>query len=105
MEQRKNQSESASLGWLELQSQKFEEGRFAWMTILITFQSCLGSIACMYLLKGNSTAWLLAGCAMITMASNAMFIAQAPGKICLLVFYASVLINTLLIIVAYSGIA
>lgn len=85
-------------GWFKKQVAKFENARFGWMTIYITAQSCLGAIAVMYVLQNNANDILLSISAAITMASNALFIAQAPGKWCLITFYLSVLINALIIL-------
>lgn len=85
-------------GWFSRQAEKFEAARFGWMTILITFQSCLGSVACMYILQNTVSDWLLAVCSVVTMSANAMFIAQAPAKYCLSVFYLSVFTNTVLLL-------
>lgn len=76
----------------------FENARYALMTILMTAQSCIGSIACMYILQNNAPTPLLMICAAITMGSNAMFIAQANAKWCLGAFYLSVLVNSILIL-------
>ena len=75
----------------------FEENRFGAMALMITFQSCYGSIAAMYTLKQNSIL-LLFICSCITMASNATFISQSPGKWCIGVFIISVFINSLILI-------
>jgi hypothetical protein len=80
------------------QATTFEAGRFGWMAILIMAQSCLGSAACMYILKNNASTFTLATCAAITMGANAMFIALAKPKICLIAFYISVILNTVFII-------
>lgn len=85
-------------GWFNHQATKFEEARFGWMAIAITIQSCLGSIACMFILQNNASDIMLALCAAITMACNAMFIALAPGKWCLGSFYLSVFLNVIFIL-------
>jgi hypothetical protein len=77
----------------------FEESRFALMTLMITLQSCIGSIACMYILQNNSNDFVLVSCAMVTMASNAMFISQAPAKFCIAFFYLSILVNSVFILI------
>jgi hypothetical protein len=88
-------------GWFANQIAKFEESRFGWMAILITVQSCLGSIACMYILKQHAGDMLLASCIAITMGCNAIFIAQGSSKWCLLSFYFSVLVNFLIILIHF----
>jgi hypothetical protein len=86
--------------WFEKQALKFEESRFGAMTILITIQSCLGSIAAGYSFKEDA---LLAGtlCTAFTMMSNAAFIAQMPAKWCLSIFYAGVVVNTIIIFLIF----
>ena len=79
-------------GWLSKQSTRFEEGRFALMTILLTLQSCIGAAAAMLAMQNHNDV-LLGICAAVTMASNSFFIAQAPAKQCLIMFYVSVLAN------------
>lgn len=69
------------------------------MAMFITMQSCLGSVACMYILQTKaSDVWLML-CAMVTMGCNAVLIAQAPPKWCLVSFYLSMLVNALLVII------
>lgn len=84
-------------GWFEVQSQKFEEKRFFQMTLLITAQSCWGSIAAMLSLQHENYI-LLSIVAALTMASNSAFIAQSPAKWCLGIFYTSVIANLLVIV-------
>ncbi|MBX3165099.1 MAG: hypothetical protein KF900_11525 [Bacteroidetes bacterium] len=90
-----NQSQTAAGvdGWFNRQAEKFEASRFFWMSIYLTVQSCLGSVACMYILKNNASDIMLVSCAAVTMGANAVFISQGPGKWCLLSFYISVLLN------------
>lgn len=90
--------EEVKLNWLEKQAVKFEEGRFAMMTILLTAQSCWGSVAAMRALQIDSV--LLLSCtAAVTMASNSLFIAQSPGKWCLAGFYISVFVNLIIFLI------
>lgn len=85
-------------GWFEKQVLKFENARFFWMAVYLTAQSCLGSIAAGFILQNNANILVLCSCAAITMASNAVFIAQGSGKLCLLTFYSSIILNTIFII-------
>lgn len=87
-----------TMSWFDKQAALFEKGRFGLMAILITLQSCVGSIACMYVLENNASTVWLATCAVVTMGGNAVMIAQAGAKTCLAVLYASLLVNTLLIV-------
>lgn len=96
----RNQTEQKGLDiWFNKVAEKFEETRFGWMALIITLQSCLGSIACMYILQNNATDVQLMLCAAITMACNSIFIAQGPAKWCLTSFFISVLVNAVLIFI------
>lgn len=75
----------------------FEENRFAVMAMLMIVQSCVGSIACMYVLPDEGF-WRLAVCVFATMGTNAFFIAQANAKLCIAMTYVSLFVNTLLIV-------
>jgi hypothetical protein len=84
--------------WFAKQAAAFETSRFGWMALMIMVQSCVGSIACMYILRSGASDLILAACAAITMGANAALIAQAPGKACLAAFYISVIANTAFIL-------
>lgn len=85
--------------WFNEQAIKFEKSRFGWMAMGITIQSCLGSIACGFILENNANVVELASCAAITMASNAVFIALGSPKLCLTIFYLSLILNTVFILI------
>ena len=80
------------------QADKFEEARFFWMAVYIILQSCLGSIACGFILKNHGSMLVLCTSAAVTMASNAVFIAQGDKKVCMIIFYLSIILNTIFII-------
>jgi len=80
------------------QALQFEESRFAAMAILIIFQSCMGSIAAMYSLMNHDYVSLSIS-VIVTMASNAAFIALSPAKWCLGIVYTSVATSIVLIII------
>ena len=65
--------------WFDKQAQSFEVNRFGAMALMMTAQSCWGSVAAMYALKADNIV-LLVVCAAVTMASNSAFIAQRPAK-------------------------
>lgn len=92
-------SENILVAWFNRNASSFEERRFAAMCVMITIQSCLGSIACMYILQSEGSMSMLMSGAAITMGSNSAFIAQAPPKWCLSIFYISIVVNSLLILV------
>lgn len=83
--------------WFDKQAQSFEVNRFGAMTLMMTAQSCWGSVAAMYALKADNIV-LLAVCAAVTMASNSAFIAQSPAKWCLGIFYTSVIANLVILL-------
>jgi hypothetical protein len=86
---------------LARQAQHFENARFGWMAILITIQSCLGAIACLYISHDAAAVVPLAIGAAVTMGSNALFIALASAKVCLIGFYISVLVNCAFIVMGW----
>lgn len=85
--------------WFNEQAIKFENARFFWMAIYITAQSCLGSVACGFILKNHANIFMLLTCATITMASNAVFIALGSAKLCLTIVYLSLILNTIFILI------
>ena len=85
-----------SESWIDRQVKAFEFNRFALMAILITLQSCLGSITAMFSLQHDNYL-TLAIVAALTMGANSAFIAQASAKTYLAFFYTSVVVNFVLI--------
>ncbi len=87
------------MGWLAKQETNFEKHRFGAMTAMLTFQSCLGSVAAMLCIQNDH--WVLVSIiAVLTMSSNSMFIAQADPKPCIITFYISVIVNAAIIVFA-----
>lgn len=85
--------------WLVKQERNFEKNRFGAMTVMLTFQSCWGSVAAMLAIQDDN--WFLVSVvAVLTMSSNAMFIAQADAKPCILTFYLSVFVNAIIILLS-----
>ena len=87
--------------WWNQQKKEFEDERFARMSIFLISQSCLGSIACAYILQNNFGNVALTVCIIGTMMCNALLIAQSSPKWCLRLFYGSILMNSLFIIVVF----
>lgn len=85
--------------WFNEQAIKFEEARFFWMALYMTAQSCLGSVACGFILKNHASIFMLCTCAAITMASNAVLIALGSPKLCLAIVYLSFFLNTIFILI------
>lgn len=84
--------------WFVKQEEAFDKYRFGAMTLMITIQSCIGGVAAYMAILHDL--WSLVGiAAFLSMGSNAMFIAQAKANICIIGFYASVIINTIFIII------
>lgn len=94
-------SNVSSNGWFNRQVDQFESARFGWMAMLIIIQSCLGSVACMYILKNNGGDIMLVTGAVVTLACNSVLIAQGSGKLCLSLFYISLIINTVFILLNF----
>lgn len=74
----------------------FEQYRYGASALMLTFQSCWGAIAAMFTLRTDNVPGL-AICAVLTMICNATFIAIAPPKWCVNIFYLSVLVNSFII--------
>ncbi|MBA2613197.1 MAG: hypothetical protein H0U95_14605 [Bacteroidetes bacterium] len=95
---REHKQENLLIALFNQQADIFEKARFGWMTFYITIQSCLGAIAAAFILQNNANIWMLCSCAAISMASNAVFIALGDKKLCLVIFYASIILNTAFIL-------
>ena len=80
------------------QAMAFENARYFWMSLLMTAQSCLGAVACMFILYSGGNIFALATCAAVTMGSNAMFIGLASPRLCLGVLYLSIALNIFFIL-------
>lgn len=83
--------------WLDKRAGKMEKSRFGLLAMYNALQSCVGSIAVMKVQQHNAGLFLLAVVTALTMASNSVFIAQGSVKLCLLLFYLSILANTAII--------
>lgn len=81
-----------NVSWFERQANWFEVSRFGAMTLMMTFLSCFGSIGAMYSIENHFYPGLIV-CAIVTMASNAAFIAQISAKLCLIFFYVGLILN------------
>jgi hypothetical protein len=95
----KNQSQKGIYTWFNEKAIKFEEARFFWMAVYITAQSCLGSVACGYILQNHASTLMLSTCAAITMGANAVLIALGPPKLCLIIVYLSFMLNAIFILI------
>lgn len=84
--------------WFDKQAAIFEKSRFFWMAIYLTSQSCLGSVACGFILQNNASTLELGVCAALSMGSNSVLIALGPPKWCLVTVYLSFIVNTIFII-------
>lgn len=86
------------MGLFTRQELIFDKYRFGLMSVMIMIQSTYASIAAyMSIINGI---WVLVGIhAVATMLSNAMFLAQAKPKICLIGFWASIILATIGIVV------
>lgn len=83
------------MSWLENKVKSFENTRFGSMSWMIIVQCCAAGIAgSMALVHDNLIGIIVA--AVLAMGVNTLFIAQTPGKWCIIGFYTSVLYSTLL---------
>lgn len=89
--------ENQKISWFDRQAANYEKSRFGAMSAMLTIQSCVGSIAALYILKVGQPI-MLAICIALTMGANTAFISQLPAKWCIGLFMASVGINSLFII-------
>lgn len=83
--------------WFTRQVDNYSESFFSAMPLMMVGQSCLGSITALYSLKMDNYEFL-AIAAVLTMASNAAFIAQVNPKWAVGIFNVSIAVNALLII-------
>ena len=84
--------------WFNRQAAQFESDRFGLMALMMIVQSCLGGIVAMYALYTNNY-FILGATTVITGISNAFLIGQGGSKLCVGTFYATMLVNTLLLLV------
>lgn len=85
--------------WFEKQAYKFEATRFGSMCWMLIAQACWGGIAVALALWGEpQMLWSVAIIAFFSAGTNALMIAQAPGKWCVGFFYGSVICSTLIVI-------
>ena len=80
---------------------EFETGFLGFAPIAMMVQTCLGSIAVMYLLKDNSSTTIieLALCIITAMAFNAAVIGQLNKKWTFNLLLLSALVNTLIFVI------
>lgn len=85
--------------WLDRQVGHFEETPFAAMALIITAQSCWGSIAAAMAVSSTHvfSNVLLMFCAVSTIVTNAVCISQSPARWCIITTLISVSINALII--------
>jgi len=92
-----NLTQTKKHGIIEKQITVFEQNRFGLMIVFIMVGSCVGSIAGAFLMQNNGHLFWLSICSIFAMGSNAVCIAQASGKVCVIVFYLSLFTNVILI--------
>ena len=96
----KSQNESKLNNWLVKQTKAFEENYFGAMTMMMVGQSCLGSVAAMYALQSKNVPFLIISI-VLTMTANAAFLGQIPPKWGIRIFGASVVVNTILVVLSF----
>lgn len=85
-------------GIFQRQIDNFKKNYFGMMSFYIIVQCCVGAVACLLMSYQGAGIFPIGVGVTLSMASNAMFIAQAEPKISLSVYYLSVLINAILLI-------
>ena len=83
---------------LDKQMELFEKSRFGMMALMLTAQSIIGGVAAMFIMQNGMNVVELCIVSMATMGANAVMIAQADSKTCLVSFYISNLISIAFII-------
>lgn len=84
------------MGFIAKQEATFDKYRFGVMCMMIMIQATWGSIAAYLSILNNI--WLLVVIATLSaMLANAMFIAQAKAKVCLIGFWLSMVLSTIII--------
>lgn len=85
------------MSFISKQEASFDKYRFGVMSLMIMTQSCLGSIAAYISVLNHN--WVFVSIAVFAaMGSNAMFIAQAKARVCLIGFYISMALHSLILI-------
>lgn len=96
-----NTSQKTTNSWYQKQVIDFEANRYGAMTLMMTLQSCWGSVAAMFGLLLLESYVVLGIAAVVTLSSNAVFIAQSPAKWCLNTFFVSIGVNALLLLLTF----
>lgn len=78
---------------LDKQMALFEKSRFGLMALMLTAQSCIGGVAAMFIMQNGMNVVELCIVSMATMGANAVMIAQADAKTCIVSFYISNIIS------------
>ncbi|NER14029.1 hypothetical protein GWK08_11300 [Leptobacterium flavescens] len=83
---------------------KFRENYMMYIPLTIILQSCLGSVAAMYILQNNDRPFFLVQlflCVCVCMFYNAAILAQLKTKIVFNLLLISLFLNTVLIVINY----
>ena len=92
------------MGLFQKSLQEFKQNQKGYAPIFIIAQSCLGSIAAMYVLINGTTMFQMVQLFFVTilcMAFNASILAQLQPKIALNIFILSILFSSLVIMLNY----
>jgi hypothetical protein len=84
--------------WFISRAEKLEPMKYGILALYNALQSCIGAIAVMKILQGGGNVFLLAICTGLTMASNSVFITQESTKLCLILFYISIIVNNSILV-------
>lgn len=86
------------MGFITKQEETFDKYRFGIMSIMVMVQSSYLSLAA-YLSILNDNWFFVSIAAVSSMGANAMFLAQAKARVCLIGFWLSMAIGTIIILV------
>ncbi|WP_350292880.1 hypothetical protein [uncultured Croceitalea sp.] len=81
---------------------EFKSGERGYSTIFIIIQSCLGSIAAMYILINGTSIFQMLQLFMVTiicMIFNASILAQLRSKLVFNLFFISLIVSTLVLVI------
>ena len=86
------------VNWYKKQLNYFDKHVFAMMSMYMIIQSCLGSIASMFVIFNNGNDFYMILSVSLAMGCNAMLLAQAGAKLAVGSFYLSIIVNAIILI-------
>ena len=86
------------VNWYKKQLNYFDKHVFAMMSMYMIIQSCLGSIASMFVIYNHGNDVFMTLSVALAMGCNAMLLAQAGAKLAVGSFYLSIIVNAIILI-------